>query len=85
MDKSQKHYIEQKKPNTRVHSVWSHLCKTLEQAKLIYAYRKPNSCPLGLGVETDFTRELCVVMEMSCLECTESYISIDIYQNSSNS
>lgn len=84
MDESQKH-TEQKKPDTRGHTAWFHLHKILEQAKLTYADRKPISGPLGLGLETEYTRELYGLMEMFCLDCGDNYTSIYICQNSSNS
>jgi len=33
INKSQKHYAEQKRPDTRVHTVWFHLYEVLEQEK----------------------------------------------------
>lgn len=47
MDESQNHNSQKKKK--RVHTVWSHLCKFLEQAILIYNENADQQLP-GLGV-----------------------------------
>lgn len=49
MDESQKCYAEWKMPDRRVHSVWSHVNKTLEKEDLAYSDRKQISNCLDMG------------------------------------
>ena len=49
-DELQKHYVEQKKPDTEDYSVWFHFYEVQEEAKLVYGVRYQNDgCFFGGG------------------------------------
>lgn len=64
-DETHRHCVEQQKPGTRVHTVWSHLCEVQEQAKLLHGqtsgdFGRASQVHGPVGVNWRYDKTWCV-------------------------